>query len=62
MSAPKATDAGIERMVSVLLITGVLISGSVVLAGGVLTGGFLVRARPDVCGDYGWCSQSCCSA
>jgi uncharacterized membrane protein len=35
MSAPKITDASIERMVSVLLRTGVLISGIVVLAGGM---------------------------
>jgi uncharacterized membrane protein len=32
--APVVTDAGIERMVSVLLRTGVLISGVIVFAGG----------------------------
>ncbi len=32
---PKITDTGIERMVSILLRTGVLISGAVVLAGGL---------------------------
>ena len=32
--SPKMTDARLERMVSVLLRTGVLISGAVVLAGG----------------------------
>lgn len=35
MNAPKVTDASIERMVSVLLRTGVLISAMVVFAGGV---------------------------
>jgi uncharacterized membrane protein len=35
MKQPKITDTGIERMVSVLLRTGVLVSGLVVLAGGV---------------------------
>ena len=35
MSSPTVTDSGIERMVSVLLRTGVLISGTVVLGGGV---------------------------
>ena len=37
---PKMTDVGIERMVSALLRTGVLVSGSVVLAGGIY---FLAR-------------------
>lgn len=35
MSLPKVTDRSIERMVSVLLRTGVLLAGSVVLAGGI---------------------------
>jgi len=35
MSGLKVTDASIERMVSVLLRTGVLISAAVVFAGGV---------------------------
>ncbi len=35
MNAPRVTDTGIERMVSVLLRTGVLIAGATVLAGGV---------------------------
>lgn len=35
MNLPKITDTSIERMVSVLLRTGVLLSGLVVLAGGV---------------------------
>jgi uncharacterized membrane protein len=35
MNTPKITDTSIERMVSVLLRTGVLISGLVVFAGGV---------------------------
>lgn len=35
MSWAKVTDRGIERMVSVLLRTGVLLAGSVVLAGGI---------------------------
>ncbi len=35
MNTPKVTDTSIERMVSVLLRTGVLISGLVVFAGGV---------------------------
>lgn len=35
MKTPEVTDASIERMVSDLLRTGVLIAGSVVLAGGV---------------------------
>ncbi len=38
--SPKVTDQSIERMVSVLLRTGVLVSGSVVLAGGLY---FLAR-------------------
>ena len=33
---PSISDSEIERMVSVLLLTGVLISGAVVLAGGFL--------------------------
>ncbi len=37
---PRMTDRSIERMVSVLLLAGVLISGSVVLGGGVY---YLVR-------------------
>lgn len=40
MKTPRMTDAGIERMVSVLLRTGVLISGAVVLCGGIY---YLVR-------------------
>ena len=36
MNTPKVTDAGIKRMVSVLLRTGVMISGAVVLCGGIL--------------------------
>lgn len=36
MNTHKVTDAGIERMVSVLLRTGVMISGAVVLCGGIL--------------------------
>ncbi len=40
MNLPKVTDSGIERMVSVILRTGVLIAGSVVLAGGAY---YLVR-------------------
>lgn len=40
MNTPKVTDSSIERMVSVLLRTGVTISGAVVLVGGVL---YLVR-------------------
>src|SRR5207244_5762039 len=35
VTQPKVTDTGIERMVSVLLRTGVLVSGAVVLAGGI---------------------------
>ncbi len=35
MSWAKVTDRSIERMVSVLLRTGVLLAGSVVLAGGI---------------------------
>ncbi|MDQ2776719.1 MAG: DUF1634 domain-containing protein, partial [Acidobacteriota bacterium] len=35
MNTPKITDTNIERMVSILLRTGVLISGLVVFAGGV---------------------------
>lgn len=35
MNLPKITDTGIERLVSVLLRTGVLLSGVIVLAGGV---------------------------
>jgi uncharacterized membrane protein len=35
MSQPRVTDAGIERVVSVLLRTGVLIAASVVFAGGI---------------------------
>jgi uncharacterized membrane protein len=35
VTRPKVTDTGIERMVSVLLRTGVLLSGAVVLAGGI---------------------------
>lgn len=31
---PKITDTGIERMISILLRTGVLISGAVVICGG----------------------------
>lgn len=40
MNVPKINDSNIERMVSVLLRTGVTISGAVVLAGGVL---YLIR-------------------
>jgi uncharacterized membrane protein len=40
MIEPKITDTSIERMVSVLLRAGVLISGAVVLAGGIY---FLLR-------------------
>lgn len=40
MTGPKVTDSGIERMVSVLLRTGVLISAFVVIAGGIY---YLVR-------------------
>jgi uncharacterized membrane protein len=36
MSLPKMTDENIERMVSVLLRTGVLIAGVVVFGGGIL--------------------------
>jgi uncharacterized membrane protein len=35
MTEPKITDTSIERMVSMLLRAGVLISGAVVLAGGI---------------------------
>jgi uncharacterized membrane protein len=42
--SPAITDQGIERMVSVLLRTGVLLSGAVVLAGGIY---FLVRHGAD---------------
>ncbi len=35
MSAPKMTDSSLERMVSILLRSGVLISGAVVLIGGI---------------------------
>lgn len=35
MNLPKITDTGIERLVSVLLRTGVLLSGVIVLAGGL---------------------------
>src|ERR1700745_3555677 len=35
MKEPKMTDTGIERMVSVPLRTGVLVSGALVLAGGI---------------------------
>lgn len=48
MSAPKISDAGIERIVSVVLRTGVLISASVVLAGGIY---FLVRHGEEIA-DY----------
>lgn len=44
MKPPRVTDASIERMVSVLLRTGVLISGCVVLAGGLY---YLVRHGAD---------------
>lgn len=40
MSKPRISDAAIERMVSVVLRTGVLVSACVVLAGGVY---YLVR-------------------
>ncbi len=40
MNTPKITDTSIERMVSVLLRTGVLISGLVVFLGGVY---FVIR-------------------
>ncbi len=40
MNTPKVTDVGLERAVSVLLRTGVLISGLIVFSGGVY---FLVR-------------------
>ncbi len=36
MNTHKVTDTSIERMVSILLRTGVLISGAVVLGGGIL--------------------------
>ena len=44
MTQPKVTDTNIERMVSVILRTGVLISGAVVLAGGIY---FLLRHAGD---------------
>ena len=44
MIQPKVTDTNIERMVSVILRTGVLISGAVVLAGGIY---FLLRHAGD---------------
>lgn len=37
---PKITDQSLERMISILLRTGVVVSGSVVLAGGIY---FLAR-------------------
>lgn len=40
MNAPKVTDVGLERAVSLLLRTGVLISGLIVFSGGVY---FLTR-------------------
>ncbi|HYZ73263.1 MAG TPA: DUF1634 domain-containing protein, partial [Chthoniobacterales bacterium] len=40
MTEPKMTDRSIERIVSLILRSGVLISGTVVFAGGVL---FLAR-------------------
>ncbi len=45
---PEMTDQKLERMVSVLLRTGVLISGVVVLAGGIV---FLVRHGGEIA-DY----------
>ena len=44
MIQPKVTDTNIERMVSVILRTGVLISGAVVLVGGIY---FLLRHAGD---------------
>lgn len=44
MNTHKVTDVGIERMVSVLLRTGVIISGAVVLGGGIL---YLLRHGHD---------------
>ena len=35
MSAPKVTDQSIERMISKLLLAGVLLSGAIVLTGGI---------------------------
>jgi uncharacterized membrane protein len=48
MKTPKISDAGIERMVSVVLRSGVLISALVVLAGGVY---YLVRHGDEIA-DY----------
>ena len=44
MSLPKVTDSSLERMISALLRTGVLISGAVVFAGGLY---FLVQHGGD---------------
>ena len=35
MSTPKVTDQSIERMISKLLLAGVLVSGGIVLSGGI---------------------------
>jgi uncharacterized membrane protein len=54
MSEPTMTDSKIERMVSRLLLTGVLLSGSVVLAGGIY---FLVRHGSEPANYHRFASQ-----